>query len=88
MLDVDYKTDLALCRDVAIEHTIVRGTLDPSSVMRLGTPEDVDEMCRVNIEMLGGGKFFLNAGCDIMPETPRENVRAMVQAARRYRPLA
>jgi uroporphyrinogen decarboxylase len=89
MLDVDHKTDLDICHESVGDRAVVRGTLDPSSALRLGTPELVDDLSRQNIETLteGGGRFFLNAGCDIMAQTPPENVRAMVNAARNYGPF-
>lgn len=89
MLDVDYKTDLDLCHNVVGHQAVVRGTLDPSSAFRFGTPEHIDELSRHNIETFtaDGGRFFLNAGCDIMAGTPPENIRAMVNATRNYNPF-
>jgi uroporphyrinogen decarboxylase len=87
MLDVDYKTDLQVCRDAVGDRAVVRGTVDPSEVFCLGNPELVDRKCRENIEILGQtGRFFMDAGCQIMAHTPHENVHAMVQAARKYSP--
>ena len=85
MIDVDYKTDLTACRQAVGDRAVIRGTLDPSSVLRFGDPELVDRLCRENIAVLGRkGRFFLAAGCDIMRDTPAQNVRAMVEASRRY----
>ena len=87
MLDVDYKTDLALCHDTVDGRAVVRGTIDPSSVLRFGNSDMVDEMARKNIEMLGqSGRFFLSGGCGIGRGTPHENIHAMVDAAKKYSP--
>ena len=87
MLDVDYKTDLEVCREAVGNRAVVRGTVDPSSVFQLGDPELVDRKCRESIEILGQtGRYFMDAGCQIMPGTPPENVHAMVKSVHKYSP--
>ncbi|GAG49458.1 unnamed protein product, partial [marine sediment metagenome] len=88
MLDVDYKTDLQLCNRVVGDKAVIRGTLDPSSVLRFGNAQLVDDLSRKNIEALGRtGRFFLAGGCGIAPRTPPDNIRTMVEAARKYKSL-
>ena len=87
MLDVDYKTDLQVCRETVGDRAVIRGTVDPSGVFRLGDPDLVDQKCRESIDILGQtGRYFMDAGCQILAETPPENVHAMVQAAHKYSP--
>ncbi len=46
---------------------------------------DSTEKCQEAIEILGeGGGLILSSGCDILQETPSENMAAMVQAASKY----
>ena len=87
MLDVDYKTDLDLCHHTVGDQAVVRGTIDPSRVLRFGHSDLVDEMARQNIDTLGRpGRFFLSGGCGIGRGTPHENIRALVDAAKQYSP--
>lgn len=87
MLDVDYKTDLELCHNIVGDQAVVRGTIDPSSVLRFGDSDLVNEMARQNIDTLGrNGHFFLSGGCSIGRGTPHENIRALVDAAKQYSP--
>ena len=53
----------------------------------LGDPDLVEGKCRETIEILGQtGRYFMDAGCQIMAHTPPENVHAMVEAAHKYSP--
>ena len=64
--------------------------VDPANVMHLGSRELVREKTRLAIEVMGpGGGFIVGPGCALAPETPAENVAAMIDSARahgRYRP--
>lgn len=49
-------------------------------------PNMIDEYCHRLIEEVGkGGGFILAAGCEIPPNAKPENVRAMIQAPKKYR---
>ena len=81
LLDIDYKTDLEEIRRICSGKVAVRGTIDPSEVMCFSPPEVVKKKCREAIEVLApGGGFMLSSGCDIMKQTPAENMQAMVEA--------
>ena len=83
LLEVDYKVDLAQIKEGIRGKTAVMGTVDPSAVMTLGTPDQVREAAREDIRVLGaGGGFILSPGCALPYETPEENIAALVETAR------
>jgi uroporphyrinogen decarboxylase len=61
------------------------GTLDPVSVVAQGSKELVVQKSEELLQLFSDTpRFILNAGCAIPPETPSENIRAMIQAARNF----
>jgi uroporphyrinogen decarboxylase len=82
-LDLDYKTDARLARDRMRDRATFVGNLDPSGVLALGTPAEVEAKTREILDTFADSpRFVLNAGCAIPPSTPSENLRAMIRAAR------
>ncbi len=83
VLEMDHKTDAALARDVLAGRAVFAGNIDPSAVLALGTPADVEDSTRELLELFAGtSRFILNAGCAMAATTPAENVRAMIRTAR------
>lgn len=81
-LQVDYKINHDVCKRAARGKTTLVGTVDPSGVMALGTPDQVIQHARYDIEHLGeGGGFILSPGCTLPPTTPNQNVHALIAAA-------
>jgi MtaA/CmuA family methyltransferase len=84
-IDLDYKTDIGKIYDAFHKTTTLIGTIDPSGVLALGTPEDVREK---SLELLNlyrdSSRFILNAGCAIPPTTPSVNIRTMIETARNF----
>lgn len=61
------------------------GHVDCPNTLMFGTPRDVREECRRQIEGLArGGGFILASGCEVPPNVPLGNLRAMVEAAQTY----
>jgi uroporphyrinogen decarboxylase len=82
LLAVDYKIDRAAAKTAALGSTALIGTLDPSAVMALGSPEDVREAAHADLELLAPeGGFILAPGCALPYGTPVANMRALVEAA-------
>ena len=82
-LELDYKTDMRLARQRLDGKTTFIGNIDPSGVLALGTPVLVEKKTRELLEVFAGTpRFILNAGCAIPAETPSENLKAMIVAAR------
>ncbi len=84
--ELDYKTDINKIYNMLHDNTTFIGNIDPSSVLALGTPEDVRKK---TLELLNlykdSNRFILNAGCAIPPTTPSENLKIMIATARNYR---
>ena len=63
------------------------GNVDPSGVLARGTPAQVHAVTgRLIQTWKPGGRFVLNAGCALPANTPAENVRAFMAAAREWGP--
>ena len=86
-LELDYKTDVQLAHDLMKDRSVFVGNLDPSGVLARGTPQLV---ARKVAELLGlfadTPRFVLNAGCAIPADAPAENLRAMMETARKFEP--
>jgi hypothetical protein len=77
-------TDLKKAKDVLKGHTAIMGGV-PHSLLQMGTPNDVDKFCRELIETIGkDGGFMLSPSTGITNEAKPENVRAMVEAVKKY----
>jgi len=84
-LQVDYKIDRELCKRAAQGKTTLIGTVDPSRIFAFGTPADVEQMARADIDRLAaGGGFILSSGCTLSYSTPTENIEALIQTAHTY----
>jgi MtaA/CmuA family methyltransferase len=84
ILEIDHKTDMRKAKDAARGKTCLLGPID-TSVLALGTPQEVEDACREAIEIMAPGSgFILGPGCAMSPETPAENIHALVEAARKY----
>ena len=81
IFDVDYQVDM----NEAKKYAVVRGNINPAGILLKGSKDMVVKECKELIENVGpGGKFILSSGCDVAPDTPEENIYAMVESAREY----
>ncbi len=78
ILDVDHLVDLALARRTIPPHVALAGNVDPVSVVALGTPDTIRARVLECYEAVGN-PFLVNAGCEIPPSTPRENLLALCE---------
>ncbi|GBE01235.1 methylcobalamin:coenzyme M methyltransferase [bacterium BMS3Bbin06] len=61
------------------------GWIPPGPVAMLGTPEEIEEECKAEIEIFAkGGGFILSTGCEFGPNAPLWNSRLIVDAAKKY----
>jgi [methyl-Co(III) methanol-specific corrinoid protein]:coenzyme M methyltransferase len=81
-LNLDHLNDLARTRQQLGPAPILLGNFDPVGVLSQGTPELVTETVRGIAE---AGADAVWPGCDLWPDIPPENFRALVEAARRER---
>jgi MtaA/CmuA family methyltransferase len=84
VLDCDHMVSLAQARRAMPAGTVLTGNLDPVSEVQRGTPASIRAaVARAYAE--AGNPFFVNAGCEIPPGTPAENLRALCEPIP-YRP--
>jgi uroporphyrinogen decarboxylase len=75
-----------LKREFGASVTFWGAGVDTRSVLNQGTPEQVKDDVRRNIEILSpGGGFVFNTIHNILPDVPPENVLAMFEAVDEYR---
>ncbi|MBN2240728.1 MAG: hypothetical protein JW712_13215 [Dehalococcoidales bacterium] len=78
-------TDMFRAKDILKGHVCIMGNV-PSSLLQVGTPEDVDEYCKKLIQYCGkGGGLILTNGSSIDTAKP-ENIKAMIDSTRKYTP--
>lgn len=81
-LDVDYQVPAAEAVSLARGRVALRGNLNPSASLFLGTPEDVRRETAALCLATTGSRWILSSGCDIPAGTPAENLAALVETAR------
>lgn len=86
--EIDHKTDLAKARAAAWGKSALLGPID-TNLLAFGTPDAVDAACREALATMRADApfqtgFILGPGCAMSPETPADNIHALVAAAERY----
>jgi [methyl-Co(III) methanol-specific corrinoid protein]:coenzyme M methyltransferase len=81
-LNLDHLNELGRTRQQLGPEAILLGNFDPVGVLSQGTPELVAETVRGIAE---AGADAVWPGCDLWPDIPPENFRALVEAARQPR---
>jgi len=83
MLDFE-KTDMRKAKDILGDRICIFGNV-PSSMLVYGSVEEVDKYCRRLIEdCAAGGGFILGSECEVPWDSKPENVRAVIDAAKRH----
>ncbi len=78
-------TDMFRAKEILKDHVCLMGNV-PSSLLQVGTPQEVDEYCKKLIEVCGkGGGLIITNGSSIDEARP-ENIRAMIESTRKYNP--
>lgn len=83
-LELDYKTNIQEIFKTCSDKITFIGNIDPSGILAMGKVGDVE---RETIKLLrvykDSPRIIINAGCAIPAETPSENIRKMIEIARR-----
>ena len=67
------------------DKTCLCGHISPATYMFLGTPDEVKQECKRQIDLLKkGGGFILATGCEFPPNGSLLNAIAMMEAAELY----
>jgi hypothetical protein len=77
------RTDMVRAKKILGEKCCIMGNV-PSSLVLTGTPPAVKEYCRKLIETCGQGGGYILAAGTVGSGPKMENLRAMVEAARKY----
>ena len=80
------ETDIGFAKKEIGEKVTLIGNVDPVDVLLRGTPEQVEEACRSDIMKAapGGGFILSTGGGPPRAVTPEANIRAMINAAKKY----
>lgn len=78
------RTDLFRAKEILGDIVCLQGNV-PASMLSTGSPDEVDAYCRKLVEVVGkDGGFILDGAVGVPDEARKENVTAMMQAARKY----
>lgn len=81
-VELDYKTPIERIHHLLSDKTTLFGTVDPSGIMALGTPKDVQrETLQILNTYRGNPRLVIGAGCAIPPTAPETNIRAIIATA-------
>jgi len=83
MVDIDYPVAMDQARLLAGPYQVLAGNLDPVRDVRNGSPEAIS-LSLARLQEQAGPHWIVAAGCEIVRDTPHENVRAMVEFARNH----
>jgi uroporphyrinogen decarboxylase len=65
---------------------VLIGNINPASTMLFGKPQDITRAVYTLLDkMKPYPNFILSTGCDLPQETPEENIRAFMDAGRKYK---
>jgi [methyl-Co(III) methanol-specific corrinoid protein]:coenzyme M methyltransferase len=77
-INVDQRNNLARTRPIVGRRALLFGNLDPVGVLSQGSPETVAQTV---MEIIATGADAVWPGCDLWPEVPEANFRALMEAA-------
>jgi uroporphyrinogen-III decarboxylase len=78
------QTDMLKAKDVLKDHLCIMGNV-PSSILQVGSIQDVEEYCKKLIQYCGkGGGFILTNGSSLDEVNP-SNLKAMIDSVKKFR---
>ncbi len=81
IIELDHMVDLRAAREYFGPEVVIMGNMDPVRVMERSSPDIVWRDC-ARCHQEAGERYILAAGCEIPPDTPRENIQALFDYAR------
>jgi MtaA/CmuA family methyltransferase len=76
IIDLDWMVPLSEGRAAMGPHQVLLGNIDPVRVLRNGTSQEVYAAV-AECHQQAGDRFIVSAGCEVVRDTPPENLRAM-----------
>lgn len=84
-ISVDAPVDIKAIVPKVPEDVILLGNLDPIGVMMNGTPQQVIEEAKALLDKMSGvPNWRFCTGCDLPPDTPLENLNALMEVLENY----
>jgi MtaA/CmuA family methyltransferase len=80
IVDLDHMVSMEAARQAMGPEPVLLGNIDPVSVLRNGRPAGITAalaQCFADT----GGRYIVGAGCEVVRDTPHENLRAMQRFA-------
>ena len=85
ILNLDSLIDFGQAREFFGDRFVLKGNLNPITELLDATPEVVRAASQASFEKAGrNGRFILSPGCELPPQTPYENLEALVESASLY----
>ena len=81
MVDLDFPAPVGEARAAMGSDQVLLGNIDPVRDLRDGTPESVYAAV-AECHRQAGSRFIVGAGCEVVRDTPPDNLHAMVHYAR------
>jgi MtaA/CmuA family methyltransferase len=85
IFELDFPADLVHAREVLGPDAVILGNVNTVEAMLAGTPEDV-YAAAAHCHRVCGPKHVVGTGCEVPPETPAQNLHALVAYARDHAP--
>ncbi len=83
LVDIDYPVPMEQARAQTGPQQTLAGNLDPVRDIRNGSPEAIAQSL-AEVRRQAGSRWIVAAGCEIVRDTPHENVRAMTSFAQTH----
>lgn len=83
IVDLDWLAPLDQARRRMGTQQVLLGNIDPVRVLRAGTPESVS-VAIADCYRQAGPRYIVGAGCEVVRDTPGENVSALVRYSREH----
>jgi uroporphyrinogen-III decarboxylase len=85
VFNFSHKTDIGQVKAIMGHRVALMGNVPPLAVGVRGTPEEVSQWARGCLDKAApGGGLILSFGGGVSPETPAENIDALLAAARQW----
>ena len=83
VVDIAFPVPIEQARAKMGPQQTLTGNLDPVRAVRNGSPETITQSLE-SLQQQAGARWVVAAGCEIVRDTPHENVRAMVKFAQTH----
>ena len=86
IIAIDHSVDLRLAKQRIGDRVCLIGNIDPVSTMLRGSVAEVEQTARACLEASApGGGYILGTGCEVPPDTPIENIQALIRVGQSHR---